>query len=97
MCKDQESIQSSTTPDPGYQWSNKVMSFLCAIEAKLVIYLYYSLFTLQVVSIYLVPCPIYLIKWYNLEQGTSANSAELTYQNSQWSLYAFFMEKLIKL
>ena len=21
-CKDQESIQSSTTPDPGYQWEN---------------------------------------------------------------------------
>ena len=26
MCKDQESIQSSTTPDPGYQWeSDKIM------------------------------------------------------------------------
>ena len=22
MCKDQESIQSSTTPDPGYQWES---------------------------------------------------------------------------
>ena len=22
-CKDQESIQSSTTPDPGYQWESK--------------------------------------------------------------------------
>ena len=22
VCKDQESIQSSTTPDPGYQWRN---------------------------------------------------------------------------
>ena len=22
VCKDQESIQSSTTPDPGYQWAS---------------------------------------------------------------------------
>ena len=22
VCKDQESIQSSTTPDPGYQWES---------------------------------------------------------------------------
>ena len=24
-CKDQESIQSSTTPDPGYQWERKAI------------------------------------------------------------------------
>ena len=25
-CKDQESIQSSTTPDPGYQWESDNLS-----------------------------------------------------------------------
>ena len=26
----------------------------------------------------MVPCPVYIIKWYNLEHGTSANSADFT-------------------
>ena len=26
MCKDQESIQSSTTPDPGYQWESDTLT-----------------------------------------------------------------------
>ena len=25
-CKDQESIQSSTTPDPGYQWESEKLT-----------------------------------------------------------------------
>ena len=27
-CKDQESIQSSTTPDPGYQWESDKISYI---------------------------------------------------------------------
>ena len=35
MCKDQESIQSSTTPDPGYQWeSDNILVFVASASSE---------------------------------------------------------------
>ena len=34
MCKDQESIQSSTTPDPGYQWESDKLTVETTNESQ---------------------------------------------------------------